>query len=215
MKLVMDITDITGESEIEGYTNEVEGIALRDSIFVPPLVSTGSGSSARTSASARHADIQVTRFRDSASPKLWEACAASTDLGSVTITVFRSTTSGQQAYLVYLLRNTYISRIESESEDAAGTTFMPHVGPIGNINPSPAHGVGGMVINPASVPVASFGLSPMPVTGLPKGAPGTREVERVWFNGNEVRWTYTPYTDGVAGGVVQRGYNIRRGQVWS
>ena len=35
-----------------------------------------------------------------------------------------------------------------------------------------------------------------------------REVERLWLNPSQVRWTYTPYTNGVAGGSVSKTFSI-------
>ena len=212
MLIAIEITGITGSSEIDGYGEQIEAIALKDSIFVPPPLSAGRMRAARTSAAPRLADIQVSRYRDMASPKLSEACSAGSNLKDVTITVFRTTGSGPQPYFVYKLSNTFISRMDTETDDEAGTAFLPYAGTLGNINPSPACGAGSVVFTSSAVPVANFRLSPIPFTALPKGNPRTREVERIWFNATQVEWNYTPHTDGVAGGAIKRGWNIRTGR---
>ncbi len=210
--ITVKIDNIVGSADIEGYAQQIEAIAIRDSIFVPPPLSAGRTRAARTTAQSRHADIQLVRYRDVASPKLSEACSAGTALGTVTVTVFRTTDSGPQAYMVYTLGNTFVSRIETETDDDAGTAFLPYVGSLGNVNPSPAHGVGGISVTASGGAIAGVRLSPMPYTALPKGMPRVREVERIWFNATEIKWTYTPHTDGVAGGAIERGWNIRTGR---
>ena len=43
--------------------------------------------------------------------------------------------------------------------------------------------------------------NPVPVYPQPVGSITTDEVERVWLNAASIKWTYTPYTAGVAGGL--------------
>lgn len=209
--ITLKIDKIVGTSDVEGYKKEIECTGFRDSIFMPPAVSAGRTRAARTAGVPRHADVLLTRNRDIASPKLAEECSAGTKLGTTRISIFRSAGS-PKAYMVYTLYETVISRIETETDDSNGTVYMPHVGSPGNMNFSPASGPGGLALAAAAGTLGGVRLSPMPYTALPKGAVGNREVERIWLNATEIKWTYTPYKDGVAGGAVERGWGIRRGK---
>ena len=44
-----------------------------------------------------------------------------------------------------------------------------------------------------------------------RGAAGNMEVERLWLNAAQVRWTYTPYDQGRKGGAIEKGWNIQAG----
>ena len=193
------IDSITGSSVRAGHKDQIVALGLRDSIVAPP----------GTASESRYADIQVIRYRDASSPKLSEACAASVNLGTVTISLFRTSDAGMKPYMVYTLAKTYISRIETETLDDAGAVFLPHMGSFGNTNPSPANGLAAMLVSAANKDTR---LAPLPYTALPKGSAKEKEVERVWFNAPQVRWTYTPYDKGVAGGAIEKEWNFAKGE---
>ena len=125
--IVVEVPDVEGESQVEGYADKLEALSIRETLEIP-LPSTVSGqSAARTVGQAKHSDIELTRHKDKASPKLAQACSAGDNLGTVKIHLFRTLEGGLKVYMTYELENAYVSRIEQETLDDSGSAYGPHL----------------------------------------------------------------------------------------
>ncbi len=208
--IIVDIPGVTGPSTITGYTGKLPAEAIRESIYAPKSTSTTSTSS--TIDTAVHSDINIVRYRDSASPKLATAASAGTLYATTTITLFRTygsgTSSSVKKYMEYSLKNVYISRYESGTLDAEGLEFEPYINPSDPV-PPPSWGISAFL---GTTPVpAGVRQAPRPVRGGARGLPAetNRELERLWLNPEEVTWTYTKYNAaGTSTGTVSATWNI-------
>ena len=177
--IVIDITDIPGEAEEEGYVGDLNAVAIQETLDAPLT----SGVSR-----AFHSDIMVTRVRDKGSPLLAQRCAAGTALGTVTIRLIRTVENTNEVYMTYTLGTAYVSRYETDTADLAGVAYAPHFGSKGQPMASPRYGVASMV---APMGPSQLRLSPRPTVAQPIGPAGSIELERVWFNSATVKWTYS------------------------
>lgn len=197
-QITLKIADIVGESALEGHAGELDAVAIRDLVFAPS-----------TAGSAYLSEIFVTRYRDKATPKLAEACAIGENIGDVIVSIFRNTETGPKVMLQYELTQTYVSRIEHETEEDGGGAFLPYVG-YGHAGES-AHRAAlnkwGMTMN-ADRRYARRRAQPTPAFPMPIGASvSSAEVERIWLNPATVKWTYTP--EDATQGVVEKGWNLQ------
>ena len=200
-EIAVKIDDVTGTCSRAGHDGELNAFALADVIQVPSGTTKSGGPPP-----AVHSDVQVVRFRDSASPALSERCAACQPLGDVIISVFGA---GDNIFLQYELGDAYISRMESETVDESGSVFLPYEGSPGStIAPSLAS-IGGLI---ATNNRNTERLSPRPYVVIPPGAPGDQEVERLWFNFQTVKWIHTPYLNNLPGAPIIKTWNIDKGQ---
>ncbi len=174
--IVVDIATIAGESEISGYVGKVEGIGISESVV----------SSSASADGKRAAEVEVIRYKDTASPKLAQACAAGSSLGTVGIQLLEDVNGEVKTVMDYSLKATYVKSISYETLDQANLSYQ------------------------------SGGLANAPQGLALSGGFGGREIERVVFNVSEVNWTHTGYDkDGTNLGNTQRGYNLQAGQVAS
>ena len=129
---------IEGESTVSGYEGYVEAVGLRETLRrTKPAADPNSRPGwAREARPGRVADIELVRFKDAASPKLAQACAAAENLGDTTVSLLRETEQGPQVYMQYTLTDTYVSRIEQLTVDAANTAYRPELLESGSIAPS-------------------------------------------------------------------------------
>lgn len=200
--IAIQFGNIAGECTITGCEEYVEAIGMREA-----LESTAGSRAGRSRAS----DIEVIRFRDSASPKLAQACSAAENLGESTLHLFQQTDEGPVAFMTYTLQDTYVSRVDQETLDEANLAYQPHI-----INVSrglPVPGSQGLASTLAPLIGASAATSRLAATSTAPmvGGYSNREIERVYLNANAVTWSYTSYVNGVPGGVVERGFNLRAG----
>lgn len=204
--IAIEFGNIAGECTISGCEDHVEAVGLRETI------ETGLGSASRSGRS-RASDIELIRYRDAASPKLSQACAAAENLGASTIRLFQNTDMGPVAFMVYTLEDTYVSRIDQETLDEGNNAFLPSLINVSRGMPVP----GNVGLATALAPVIGAAASTTRMvptnTGSVLGAYTNREIERVYLNVNSVTWGYTPYVNGVASGVVERGFNLRTGTI--
>ncbi|MCY4305507.1 MAG: type VI secretion system tube protein Hcp [Aestuariivita sp.] len=202
--IAIKIGTVAGESTIGGYEDQVEAIGIRDS------VETGLGAPSR-GGRGRASDVELIRFKDSASPKLMQACSSAENLGEVLISLFQTVESGTVAFMEYKLEETYISRVEQSTLDEANYGFIPHIVPVTRGLPTP----GSVGLSSVLAPVVSQSAANTRMVPTSLGPAGNgyanREIERVYLNFNKITWTYTPYTDGKAGGAVERGFDLRAG----
>ena len=199
--ITIKIPNVNGEATTEGHTDELEAVSIGDAILA-----------ASSSGQASLSEIALGRFRDRASPKLAEACSTGANLGQVEVFIFKNTETGPQVFMKYTLTDTYVSRIEYDTADGKGNAYFPHVG-YSNAGP-PDWRPTALALNLSVNDVRSYSQQrarPTPVYLVPAGEYGNDEVERVWLNAATITWTFTPYTDGVPGGVVERGWNLQTG----
>ena len=206
--ITVNIPNVAGESLVAGHAEQLDAMAVRESLEVAVAQGT-----ARNVGQAKHSDVELVRYRDMASPKLAEACAAGENLGTVQIYLFRTQGAGVVPFMCWELTDTYVSRIEVDTRDERGEAFMPHLvtdtsQQVAQTRPAPIYGFGSMLGSSSSPTIR---LSPRSLIPTPRGAHGNQEVERVWLNPTTVKWTYTPYVHGVAGGVVEKAWNIKTG----
>ena len=170
-QIVVDIKTISGESEIADYTGEVEAVGISESIISGTASATG----------ARVADIEVIRFKDTASPKLAQACASGSNIGDVTVTVLADIGGIAQKTMEYTLKSTYVKRISYETLDQENLS----------------HQSGGLADAPQGLALS--------------GGFGNREMERVLFNAEQVVWTHSTYDSATGGvtASLERGYNLK------
>ena len=216
--IILDIAGIAGESALTGYENKIEAIAIRDSIAMSRSTSTGSTPTGTSGGKGAHSDICVTRYKDKASPKLAQACAAgeclTADNGTIKIILFKDTDPGTDVstnpYMEFVLTEPYVSRYEMDTQDAEGRQFEPHM-TLEDTQPPTNWGVVGLL--PATLRRQGAEYRPVSRSVVGGGilSATDKEIERVWLNSNAVKWTYTPWVSGTKQGVVEKGYNILKG----
>ena len=200
-----------GESSVPGYEDQIDALGIREAIELTVSQIAGSSRSSGGGLVGRIGDIELTRYHDSASPKFAEACSAATDIGDVTIRLFRTTEMGPKVYMAYTLTSTYISRVERMTLDEAGVMLMPTFNPAVRGAPPPASstGLASLVAPLLTTQKISTQELVRSTAGIQPGMPTNRELERIWLNANAITWTYTPYVGAVAQGPVERTHIIR------
>ena len=204
--IILEVPGIPGESTRTGYRGMMDALAIRDSIEVASSYSSsGAQAATRTVSATKHSDIELIRKRDKGSPLLAKACATGTDLGLVKIYLLKTVGLSMVPFMEFHLTATYVSRIESETDDENGRAFLPHLGSQGSKRPvlSPTLVGGFSLINKETGRPAPRAL----VSEVPADVRNS-EIERVWLCPTSVTWKYTPYTGTVAGGVVQTTWSI-------
>ena len=206
--ITVNIPNVAGESVVAGHAEQLDAMAIRESLEVAVAQGT-----ARNVGQAKHSDVELVRYRDMASPKLAEACAAGENLGIVQIYLFRTQGAGVVPFMRWELTDTYVSRIEVDTRDERGESVHAASGH--------RHVAAGRPDSAASrlrfrFVARFFVVADDPAVAAlahPHAAWCARqqEVERVWLNPTTVKWTYTPYVNGVAGGVVEKAWNIKTG----
>lgn len=205
--IVMNVPNVLGACTKAGYIDQLEAVSLRETIEVG-VQATSSGGRGGGMGRGKQSDIQVTRYKDRASPKLAEACSAARNLGEVTIVMFRVLETGSVPYMTYTLSETFISRIEHDTLDESSIAFHPHLYPSTRGLPMPGEIGMGTLLSPAVAGLATTTRNfPQPVIG-PRSAPANREVERLWLNPNAVKWEYTAFQNGVQTDTISKAYNI-------
>lgn len=203
--IAIQFGSIKGECTINGCDDHVDAVGIRES------VESNIGSAARGAGRGRASDIELVRYKDSASPKLIQACSAAENLGETVIRLFQTIESGNAIFMQYKLEATYISRIEQITLDEGNYGFQPQLMSVTRGLPTPGTiGLSSTLAPVVSAAAANSRLVPIGTGPLGNGF-SNRELERVFLNANSVTWTYTPYKNGVAGGAVERGFNLRTG----
>ena len=198
--ITINIESIKGESTVSGYENQVDALGLRETIELGQSSGGGTGR-------ARQSDVEIIRYKDSASAKLAEACASATSIGKVEINVFRTVDTGAAAYLTYVLTDTYVSRVEQETLDEQHVALRPHLSEMTRGLPLPgAAGLTTALGSTVSEALASSRLMVLPLEQT--DAFSNLEVERISLNFNTITWNYVTYVDGKAAGSVQQGFNL-------
>ncbi len=216
--IVLDIAGIEGECRLTGLENKIEAVAIRDGIAMSLATATGSTPTSISGGKGAHSDICVTRYKDKASPKFAQACAAGECLtgvgGTITITVLKdlddSDVVSMKPYLTFTLTEPFVSRYEMDTQDSQGRQFEPHM-TLEDTQPPSNWGAVGLL--PATLRRQGAEYRPVSRSVVGGGILSStdKELERVWFNSNAVKWTYTPWVSGVKQGVVEKGYNVLGG----
>ena len=209
--IIVNIPDIPGESTLKDFEDMCEAIAIRDTIEVSTARTSGSQRAARTAGTAKQSDIQVTRVKDRASPKLAEACSSGKNLGEVTIHLFRTIETGAVAFMRFTLVETFVSRIEWSTLDETGAAYQPHFVSTGDVSPPPSLGVVSVFGPLARGSASQVRLAPRAMLGMGEGAERNTEIERLWLNPSQMRWTYTGYEQGASAGQMAKGWDFARG----
>ena len=101
-------SEIVGQSTLPGYQNQVDAIAINHSIHLPI---SWDGQTRSTGSSSRHGALELTRYIDRASPKIYQACSRGRVIPSVRVIVYKTGESGAiEKFLIINVRNSYISR---------------------------------------------------------------------------------------------------------
>lgn len=204
---------IPGESTLRNkYKDMADALAIRESLEVPTPQASGRTNAARTVGQAKHSDIELIRYKDRASAKLAQACAAGEAIASVKIHLFRALEKGPAVYMVYELEDVFVSRIEHDTMDGNGLVFQPHFVAASETNPPPSAGLASVLSGLSRTQVGAIRTASRPAVGTTRGAAGAREIERVWLQPAKVRWVFTPYVDGKGMGSVSKGWNIQQAQ---
>lgn len=206
--IVVNFADIAGESTVGGLVDGVDAIALSESMEVAAATSGGRLKGARNVGQAAHSDIELTRFKDIASPKLAEACSSGRNVGDVTIDLYRSLETGLVSFAQYKLSDVFISRIEQETLDENGNAFNPHLSDSANVAPSSVIGASGLGFANLRT-MKNERPAVRSVSYLPGVAFTNLEVERVYLSAAKVNWSYTQFINGQNAGVVEKGWNIQ------
>ena len=194
-QITLSIDTINGESALANHVGELEALSIRDAILAPT-----------TAGSAHLSEVFLTRFRDKASPKLAEACALGSDLGTMVVSVFRNTETGPTVMMTYELTHTYVSRIEHETNEEGGGAFLPYYGygHLGESSLRPYLVRAGLTMN-ADRRYSRKRAQPTPTFPQPTGAAASNaEVERIWLNPATITWSYK------IGGTVEYGWDLQK-----
>lgn len=204
--ITVNFADIGGESSLVGYEGWLDAVAIRDSIEMPLVSGSGRTRGGRTSGTSNHSDIELTRFKDIATPKLMQACSGGINVGAVVIHIFRMLETGLVPYMTFKLTDTFVSRVETATLDENGGAFEPHMSE-SSINTLPASvGAGGVVLT--ELRKGTGRISVRPVAYQTKAAYTNQEVERTYLNPASVTWEYAKYVAGVSSGSVVKGWNV-------
>ena len=192
--ITINIDGIAGESLIHNHVDELEAVTISD-------VVAGGGGYSRAYVS----EIALTRFRDRGSPILAHACSTGANIGTAKIFLFHNVEVGTVPFMSYELSNTIVSRYEVGTVDAAGQALGLHVGFSGMGAPSWRAGYAAMghsVNDYRAYAIAR--ATPRPVYPAPRTTSVDKEVERVWFSADLVRWT-------IEDGSVSKGWDLQAG----
>ncbi len=208
--IVLDMgSGFSGECTVRGFTGYLDAVAIFDAIEVPvPQQRTTGGG--RTVGRSRISDIEVVRLVDSASPSIANACSGGRMIPEIHILLFRMLEGELVNHMEYKMWNSYITRLERDSEDAAGTVYGPHLNDSGDLLQSrPSAGAAATLAQrssnvtdrPSTRPaVPSLGASVNPV-----------QVERLWIRPAAASWTYRQYGQGVRLGATSAGWDFEGG----
>lgn len=205
-QIAIDMVSIKGGCEIDGFKNQVEAIAVRETIEAG-VRQDGGGTG-----QPNHSDIQLIRYKDAASPKFAEKCAAGDELGNVTISVLRMAGNSTKAYMQYVLTGVYVSRIESETLDEANAAMGMHLTESARGRPLP----GAVGMPSVLAPVVSQSIAVSRPAVLPvevSGGFSDNQIERLSLHPETVTWVFTTWgATGTSGGTVRHGFDLLKGK---
>jgi type VI secretion system secreted protein Hcp len=107
--LLMKINDIKGESQMDGFAEQIELLSYSHSVVMQ--VTSDVSNTERTSGKPNHQDFTVTKYLDAASPPLNQYCCEGKSLGQVVITCGRNDSGKIYPLIVYTLDDAVVSSI--------------------------------------------------------------------------------------------------------
>ena len=190
--IAIKIDGIQGICTLANHANECDAFSIRETLELP--TSEGGTGASGTGNRAKHSDIQVTRYRDKASPKLAEKLSAAASIGTVKIVVFKPVADTLTEILTYELEEAYISRMEYETVDQDLQALGPHINMTTSSQalPPSESGLAALLSTYLASRSVTAREAPRPVYGSPRGPALEQEIERIWFNSKKITWTYDP-----------------------
>lgn len=113
---------IQGESHDSLYTDSIELLSFDQGIT--QAISATTASSNSTTARAEFDPVQCAKYVDKSSPALYQACAAGTNLGDVTINFVRADGGQAITYLSVKMSNVIIAHIKTIGSNS-GASAIP------------------------------------------------------------------------------------------
>lgn len=116
-EIVLDISDpkIPGDSTIKGFEGQTNILSL--SFGATAAAEFNSSSSGGTFGGSNVQEIQLTKYVDASTPKLFALCANGGHIKRCKITMLRSGKSGFVPYLTYELEDTLVTSMDISASD--------------------------------------------------------------------------------------------------
>lgn len=109
--ILVKIDSIEGESTKSGFEKQIECASMGHTIDLP-VVTHGA---TRTEGTSQHGGIELRHMLDKATPALRHACAAGTNLGTVTISRMQMVGGENRLVETIELGNAYVIRVDTET----------------------------------------------------------------------------------------------------
>lgn len=120
----LKLDGITGESQKQGHTGEIDIMSFSWGGSNSSSVGTGTGVSVgKVSVS----DFSIMKSTDSASPVLFQKCCDGSVIATGVVTLQRQVQGSATAYLVYNFTNVYVTSIQWSGSGGAGDAPMESV----------------------------------------------------------------------------------------
>lgn len=104
------IEGIPGESTAKGFEKQIEVMSYHHGVSQSTDISASSSGGATTGRTT-HADFQITKALDTASPVLLQRCSDGTHIPSLTLTLVRSGGDSKVPFMTYTLTNLVVSNV--------------------------------------------------------------------------------------------------------
>lgn len=106
---VGDGSKISGESKIQGFTDQIELLSYSHSVAMP--MTHDVSNTKRTAGTAMVGEIAITKYLDKSTPVFNQHCCMGTDLGTVIITLVQNDGAAVIPLMTYTLSNVLVSSI--------------------------------------------------------------------------------------------------------
>jgi type VI secretion system secreted protein Hcp len=120
----LKLTGVTGESQKENHTGEIDLMSFSWGASNSSSVGTGTGVSVGKVAVG---DFSVMKATDSASPVLFQKCCDGSVMTTGTVTLQRQVAGTATPYLVYTFTNVYVTSLQWSGSGGAGDAPMESV----------------------------------------------------------------------------------------
>ena len=120
----LKLTGVTGESQKENHTGEIDLMSFSWGASNSSSVGTGTGASVgKVSVS----DFSIMKSTDSSSPVLFQKCCDGSVMTTGTVTLQRQVAGTATPYLVYTFTNVYVTSLQWSGSGGAGDAPMESV----------------------------------------------------------------------------------------
>lgn len=106
---IQDKTKINGETQIKDHSNEIEVLSFSHGVAMQ--ITGDQSNTARTSGKPNHQDFTVTKYVDSATAPLIDACNKGTSLGAITVLIGRNDSGSVIPFIQYDLNDALVSSV--------------------------------------------------------------------------------------------------------